>query len=72
MQPTWDKTGQYIEFKYLELFPAKGMVVETRVMNDGDLHYTVELIEPITVWGQTRKRVLARASELNGAARDAI
>ena len=64
MQPTWDRTGQYIEFKYLDLFPAKGKIVETRVVYGGDLHHTVELDNPIIVWGQTRDRILAKESEL--------
>lgn len=64
MQPTWDRIGQYIEFKYLDLFPTKGKIVETRVMYGGDLHHTVELTEPISVWGQTRTQILAKASEL--------
>ena len=33
-------------------------------MYGGDLRHTVELTEPISVWGQTRTRILAKASEL--------
>ena len=64
MQLTWDRTGQTIEFKYLELFPAKGTVAETRVMYGGDLKHTVELDDPIIVWGQIRTQVLVKESEL--------
>jgi len=54
----WDKTGSYISGLYLNMFPFAGTVRESRVKYGGQVQHTVDLINPIRVFGSTKNVVL--------------
>jgi len=54
----WDKTGFFISGLYLDMFPFSGTVLESRVKYGGQVQHTVELINPIRVFGATRDVIL--------------
>jgi hypothetical protein len=54
---SWILEGQRVRGMYLEEFPVEGMVVESRVTFGGGVKHTVELDEPIMVYGAIRERV---------------
>jgi hypothetical protein len=54
----WDKTGSFISGLYLDMFPISGTVRESRVKYGGQVQHTVDLVNPIKVFGVTRNVVL--------------
>ena len=54
----WDKTGSFISGLYLDMFPFRGTVRESRVKYGGQVEHTVELVNPIRVFGATRDVIL--------------
>jgi hypothetical protein len=54
----WDKTGSFISGLYLDMFPFSGTVRESRVKYGGQVEHTVELVNPIRVFGATRDVIL--------------
>jgi len=54
----WDKTGSYISGLYLNMFPFAGIVRESRVKYGGQVQHTVDLINPIRVFGVDKTVVL--------------
>jgi hypothetical protein len=54
----WDKTGSFISGLYLDMFPFSGTVTESRVKYGGQVQHTVELVNPIRVFGATRDVIL--------------
>ena len=61
---SWDREGQSVAFKYIDIFPVFGRVSSSRVMYGEDVRHTVELFQPTKIWGKLRKRLLVRESEL--------
>jgi hypothetical protein len=55
--------GKRVNGLYLGLFPFRGTVVESRVKYGGKVQHTIELAEPITVYGATRERILVEAGD---------
>ena len=47
--------GKRVNGLYLGLFPFRGTVVESRVKYGGDVQHTVQLAEPIVVYGAVRE-----------------
>lgn len=60
----WDREGEYVSFKYLDIFDVSGKISSSRVMYGGDVQHTVELAVPTKIWNTVRKCVLVRESEL--------
>lgn len=56
--------GQYISGVYCDQFKFVGQVVESRVEYGGDIQHTVELSDPLTVFGADREEILISQSEL--------
>jgi hypothetical protein len=54
----WDKTGSFISGLYLGQFPFSGTVRESRVKYGGQVQHTVDLVNPIQVFGVIRNVVL--------------
>jgi len=54
----WDKTGSFISGLYLNMFPFSGTVLESRVKYGGQVQHTVELINPIRVFGSVKTVIL--------------
>jgi hypothetical protein len=54
----WNLEGQRIEATYLEEIPVCGRVELSRVTYGGNVHHTVVLDMPITVYGAKRDRVI--------------
>lgn len=61
-------TGAYLEGTrvngiYLGLFPFRGIIVESRVKYGGKIQHTIQLEEPIKVYGEVRERILAESGD---------
>jgi len=54
----WDRKNQIIHGHYLGQFPYAGVVRSSRVKLGGRVQHTVDLFDPITVWGEQRETVL--------------
>jgi len=54
----WDRTGEIIRGVYLDKHRYLGKIISSRVKYGGRVQHTVELFEPITVFGEQRTRLL--------------
>ena len=54
----WNLEGMQVYGTYLDSIPVSGMVTLSRVQYGGDVCHTVQLDEPITVYGAVRERVI--------------
>ena len=54
----WNLEGLVVEATYLDTFPVKGVVELSRVAYGGGVKHTVVLVNPITVYGARRDRVI--------------
>jgi len=54
----WDLTGKIIHGIYLKKYRYSGKVVISRVAYGGRIKHTVELFEPITIFGEQRTRIV--------------
>ena len=61
---SWDREGQSVSFKYLDIFPVSGRVSSSRVMYGGNVQHLVELDVPTKIWNSVRNYLLVRESEL--------
>ena len=61
---SWDREGQSVSFKYLDIFPVSGKVSSSRVMYGGDVQHNIELDVPTKIWNSVRNYLLVRESEL--------
>jgi len=59
----WNLEGKRVNGIYLGLFPFRGLVVNSRVMYGGRVQHTIELAEPIKVYGDVRERILVEAGD---------
>ncbi len=56
----WNLEGVQVSGTYLDDFPVIGLVVLSRVMYGGDVCHTIQLTNPITVFGAVRDRVILK------------
>jgi hypothetical protein len=61
----WNLTGLYIKGRYLGDMPVTGLVVHSRVKFGGSVQHSVELSDPLTVYGSVRERVLLDAIDVD-------
>ena len=54
----WNLENCRVTGNYMGIAPVAGMVTESRVKYGGSVSHTVELDEPITVFGAVRDRVI--------------
>ncbi|CAB4129831.1 hypothetical protein UFOVP116_135 [uncultured Caudovirales phage] len=54
----WNLEGMQVYGMYLDDIPVSGMVTLSRVQYGGAVCHTVQLNEPITVYGAVRDRVI--------------
>ena len=54
----WNLEGMQVYGMYLDDIPVSGMVTLSRVQYGGKVCHTVQLNEPITVYGAVRERVI--------------
>lgn len=55
---SWDKSGSNVHGLYLNKFPFAGTVRESRVKYGGQVQHTVDLTNPIQVFGSIKNVVL--------------
>ena len=60
----WNLEGQYVTGLYLQMFPVGGTVTESRVKYGGSVQHTVQLNQPIQVFGSVKTVVLLDDSEV--------
>ena len=60
----WNREGQIIEGAYLDTIHYTGVVISSRVMLGGNVQHEVALLEPITVFGEERERILVKENEM--------
>ena len=56
--------GEKISGMYMMEFPFTGVVVESRVAYGGRMKHTVELDEPIMVYGAVRSTIIVEGNEI--------
>lgn len=56
--------GQKVSGMYMMEFPFTGVVTESRVAYGGRMKHTVELDEPIMVYGAVRGTIIVEANEI--------
>jgi hypothetical protein len=54
----WDRSNQIIHGLYLNQIPFAGVVRGSRVKLGGRVQHTVDLFDPIIVWGEQRDTIL--------------
>jgi hypothetical protein len=62
----WDKTGHRVSGRYMNLpdLAFVGTVTQSRVKYGGQVQHTVQLDQPLTVFGQTRETVLVNQDQV--------
>ena len=60
----WVLEGQRVRGMYHDLFPVEGTVSLSRVCYGGAVQHTVELDEPIMVYGASRETLLFYADDI--------
>ncbi len=60
----WNLEGQRVTGMYLNLFPVGGLVPNSRVKYGGQVQHTVQLNQPIEVFGSRKTVVLLDQSEV--------
>jgi hypothetical protein len=55
---SWNLEGQRVSGMYLGQFPVTGIVRESRVRYGGRVSHTVELENPVEVFGAVRESVI--------------
>lgn len=59
----WHQAGKQITGKYMGIFPYSGQIVDSRVKYGGNVEHTVQLDEPISVYNDTRERILVNMKD---------
>lgn len=59
----WNREGQRIQGLYVDTLPYEGIVRESRVKFGGRIQHTVDLLDPIEVYGETRYAILVEETE---------
>ena len=54
----WNLEGQLVEASYMGEFNVDGLVVESRIKFGGHIQHTIQLTEPITVYGRVANKLL--------------
>ena len=60
----WILEGKTVIGRYLDLFPIKGTVTESRVKYGGKVSNTIMLEKPVVVFGAVREVILMDSEEL--------
>jgi hypothetical protein len=61
---SWILEGETVVGRYLDLFPIKGTVTESRVKYGGKVSNTIMLEKPVVVFGAVREVILMDSEEL--------
>lgn len=61
----WNLEGMQVYGTYLDSIPVSGLVVLSRVQYGGNVCHTIQLDEPITVYGAVRERVIIAQQEVS-------
>lgn len=59
----WNREGQRIQGLYVDTLPYQGIVRESRIKFGGAIQHTVDLLDPIEVYGETRYAILVEETE---------
>ena len=59
----WNRKDQIISGVYLGQFPYQGIVHSSRVKFGGEVQHTVDLLDPIFVFGSERFTILVNENE---------
>jgi len=62
---SWHIEGARVEGRYMGDYPFTGTVVESRVCYGGEVKHTVELDEPIFVFGAKRELIMVFNDQIN-------
>jgi hypothetical protein len=62
---SWDKEGQYVQWKYLGEIPVSGTISHSRVKYGGGVQHTVILDRPTEVRGRIADSLLLDDEELD-------
>jgi hypothetical protein len=65
MTNSWHIEGARVEGRYMGVYPFTGTVVESRVCYGGQVKHTVELDEPIFVFGTKRELIMVLDDQIN-------
>jgi hypothetical protein len=60
----WNREGQRVAGMYLKAYAVSGLVTESRVKYGGTVQHTVELDEPINVFGRVADVLLMDETDL--------
>ena len=60
----WNKEGQRVVGTYLDHWTVSGLVTESRVRYGGTVQHTVQLDQPVTVFGRRAKVLLLNDTDL--------
>ena len=58
----WNRTGQVVRGEYMGV-PYRGIVSYSRVKLGGEIQHVVDLLDEITVFGETRDAILILESD---------
>ena len=65
MTNSWHIEGARVEGRYMGDYPFTGTVVESRVCYGGEVKHTVQVDEPLIVFGATRERIMVFHDQIN-------
>ena len=60
----WNREGQRVAGVYLGAYTVSGLVTESRVRYGGSIQHTVQLDQPVTVFGRVADVLLLDESDL--------
>ena len=60
----WNREGQRVAGVYLGAYTVSGTVTESRVRYGGTVQHTVELDQPVTVFGRSAEVLLLNDTDL--------
>jgi len=61
----WKLAGLNVTAMYMRLFHVSGRVLESRLIKEtGDICHTIELDNPITIYGKILKRIFVQHNEI--------
>lgn len=60
----WDKSGQRVLGQYLGAYLVSGLVAESRVKYGGTVQHTVQLDQPLVVFGRSAQVLLLDEGDL--------
>jgi hypothetical protein len=63
-QMSWNKEGQRVAGVYLNAYTVQGLVTESRVKYGGKVQHTVQLDQPLQIFGRTAEVLLLDEQEL--------